>query len=72
MTKAEYLAWCKQRALKYVEMNDLRNAWESMASDLGKHEETKDHADINLGMRLVMSGNLKTQAEMRDFINGFN
>jgi hypothetical protein len=71
-TRAKHLAWCKQRALEYVEANDLRNAWASMASDMGKHEETKDHAAINLGMMLLMSGQLNTQDEMRKFIEGFN
>jgi hypothetical protein len=43
-----------------------------MVSDLGKHEETKGHPAIELGMGLLFTGNLATSAEMRRFIEGFN
>lgn len=72
MTREEYLQWCKGRALEYVTKGDLKNAYASMASDLGKHEETKGHPAIMLGMQLLMSGRLSTPKEMTDFINGFN
>ena len=35
-TRAEHLAWCKKRALEYVDAGDLLQAYTSMASDLGK------------------------------------
>ena len=72
MTRAEHLAWCKQRALEYVDHGDLTNAYASMASDLGKHPETEKHAAIQLGMMLMMGGHLGTAPKMREFINGFN
>ena len=72
MTRDEHLAWCKQRALEYVERGDLTNAYGSMASDLGKHPDTRDHSAIQLGMMLMMTGNLKTQHDMKRFIEGFN
>ncbi len=43
-----------------------------MASDLNKHDETRDHRGIELGMELIMVGQLSTQREMRKFIEGFN
>jgi hypothetical protein len=72
MTREEHLAWCKKRALAYCDINDPRQAFTSMASDLGKHEETKDHIGIQLGLSLMMIGSLSTVPEMRHFIEGFN
>jgi hypothetical protein len=72
ITREEHLAWCKQRALEYCEDGDVQNAWASMASDLGKHPETRDHAGIRLGMMQLMAGHLSAPAEMRRFIEGFN
>lgn len=72
MNRDEYLEWCKTRALECVDRNDLINAYSSMASDLQKHKETKDHAGISLGMGMLMMGELTTAEEMRKFINGFN
>jgi hypothetical protein len=72
MTREEHLAWCKQRALEYVEAGDTTNAYASMASDLSKHPETENHAAIPLGMMMLMSGHLSAPQKMREFINGFN
>lgn len=38
MTRAEHVAWAKERALEYVEAGQLTDAWTSLVSDLGKHE----------------------------------
>lgn len=71
-TRAEHLAWCKQRALAYVDDGDLQQAFTSMASDMSKHPNTAN-ADIQaLGMMLMMNGHLDTPAQMRDWLNGFN
>ena len=72
MTRSEHVAWCKQRALEYVDMGDLENAYASMCSDLNKHPETAGHSAIGLGMQLMMIGQLNTPHEMRKFIEGFN
>jgi soluble cytochrome b562 len=73
MTRAEHLAWCKKRALEYVDMGNLDEAFASMLSDLGKHEETRHHmSTMQLGMSLKMNGHLDTAKQMRDFIEGFN
>ena len=70
--RAEHLAWCKQRALEYVDRGDLRTAFLSMVSDLGKHPETENHSAIELGTQLMINGYLSTAREMRAFIEGFN
>jgi len=40
-TRQEHLEWCKKRALEYIDINDLQQAFASMVSDLNKHPETK-------------------------------
>lgn len=72
MNRQEHLEWCKKRALEYADEGDTQNAWMSMASDLGKHEGTKDHIGIQFGTMLFLTGNLSTSTEMRKFIEGFN
>ena len=72
MNRQERLEWCKQRALEYVDVGDLKQAVASMFSDLSKHDELQNHAGIQLGIMLMMSGNLETSEQVRDFIVGFN
>lgn len=72
MNQDEHLAWCKQRALQYVDRDDLNGAFASMTSDLSKHDGTKGHSAIQLGTMLLVAGHLSTRHEMRAFIEGFN
>lgn len=72
MTRAEHLTWAKERALEYVDAGDLSTALTSIASDLNKHPETKNHPGVMLGMQLMVSGHLDTPKQMRDHIEGFN
>ena len=72
MNRLEHLDWCKKRAIEFVEMGDLSQAYASMSSDLNKHPETEGHSAIMLGMMLMMGGHLSTKEEMRKFIEGFN
>jgi hypothetical protein len=72
MTRQEHLTWCKQRALAELERGDLNNTFASMASDLGKHPETRGHSAVELGTMLLITGNLSTPQKMREFIEGFN
>lgn len=73
MTKREdHLQWCKERAIKYVDNNDLKNAFASFQSDMGKHEETAHHMALQMGTMLLLSGNLDNDHQMREWINGFN
>jgi hypothetical protein len=39
MTRDEHLAWCKKRALEYLDRGELENAVASMGSDLRQHAE---------------------------------
>ncbi len=72
VSRSEHLAWCKSRALAYVEAGDLQNAFASLTSDLRKHPETESHAAIELGLMLMLGGMLSTAKDMRDFIEGCN
>lgn len=72
MTREEHLEWCKKRALEYCDNGDLAQAFASMESDLSKHEETRNHIGIKLGIDLLMIGDLNTQEKMQKFIKGFN
>ena len=66
MTRSEHLAWCKERALEYVDRGDYPQAWTSMVSDMEKHSA------IQLGTQLLFAGHLSTDSQMRRFIEGFN
>lgn len=72
MTRAEHLAWCKQRAMEYVERGELHEAFASMASDLNKHPETLSHIGTQLGMQMLAAGLLNSPDDMRKWILGFN
>lgn len=72
MDRGEHLAWCKKRALEYVDRGDVQTAWASFVSDMKKHPDTSDHSALELGFMLSMTGNLKSPMEMRKFIEGFN
>lgn len=72
MDRSEHLQWSKDRALEYVDAGDISSAIASMTSDLNKHDDTRNHAGIELGMMLLMSGNMSTQYDARKFIEGFN
>jgi hypothetical protein len=69
-TREEHLAWCKERALAYVDSGDLNNAFASLVSDLNKHPDTAGHAASELGLMMLMAGQLSNARDMRDFING--
>lgn len=60
MTRQQHLEWAKERALEYIRMGDLRNAFMSMQSDLNKHPELQDHAAIELGAQLFFGGMSKS------------
>lgn len=72
MDRAEHLQWAKDRALEYVDTGQLQNAFASFASDLNKHDALRNHYGIELGMGLLLVGQLNTAQKMRDFINDFN
>lgn len=69
-TRADHVAWCKQRALEYVEIGDLMEAVGSMISDMRKHPLT----DTPLLIALAMVGMMEIDdaARVKRWINGFN
>ena len=71
-TRAEHLAWCKERALEYVDTGDTASALASMLSDLRRHPETASHPAIQLTGSLMLGGFLNTDGEVRNHIEGFN
>ena len=72
MTRQEHLDWCKKRALEYVERGDVINGITSMASDLGKHDETRNHKGIEIGiMMLMLPGKAQDVRWAKEFIEGF-
>jgi len=70
MTRAEHLAWAKQRALEYLDKGEASNAVNSMLSDLGKHEETE--RSVGVGTMILMTVNLRDRDAVRRWIVGFN
>jgi hypothetical protein len=71
-SRADHLAWCKRRALEYIDKGDVQGAFASMASDLNKHPDTEGHIGLQLGMAQLLGGMLNSPAAMRHFIDGFN
>ena len=71
MTRAEHMAWCKRRALAYVDAGELANAVASMASDMSKHPDTDTPANralLAIGTLYVMQDDA---VAMRRLIEGF-
>lgn len=72
-TRAEHLAWCRERAMYYVRMGDMSQALASFFSDINKHSETRSNTmAIELGQRLMVGGHLSTAEEVTRYIDGFN
>ena len=68
MTRAEHLAWAKERALEYVDAGELGSAHASLTSDLRKHPELRDHPAPELWMLGALAGGMDTAGEVRRFI----
>jgi hypothetical protein len=68
--RAEYVAWCKTRALEYLDRGDLSNAYTSMASDMRKRDDTQYPAVLDqIGIMELMTRNADG---VRRWIEGFN
>jgi hypothetical protein len=72
MTRAEHLAWAKQRALEILDTGDIAQAWASMVSDLHKHSELSSHIGLEMGNMMLVGGHFRTPKDVRDHIEGFN
>jgi hypothetical protein len=71
LTRDEHLAWCKGRALEYVNAGDLMAAVASMGSDLRAHPDTDNPALdglVRIGMMYVTDGD---KAAVRRWIERF-
>ena len=74
MNRQEHIAWCKERALEYLDPGphySVQEAVASMGSDLGKHEETRGPTMtplVMLGMMEIARG----ENAVRRWIEGFN
>ena len=71
MTRGEHLALCKRRAIEAMEHGGTVDAWACMVSELNKHDETRGHPALELGMTLMIAGHLSTPVAMRKFIEDF-
>lgn len=69
MNRAEHLAWCKQRALVYVDCGDIQTL-ASLISDLAIHPGTAETGAVvaELGMSLAAAGHLSTSEQMREWV----
>ena len=72
MTRAEHIAWCKKRALEYVDRGQINDGLTSMMSDMSKHPETSSSTLDNLTVQLMLIGALSTIANARRHIEGYN
>jgi hypothetical protein len=70
MTRAEHLAWAKERALEYVASGEMIDAIASMLSDLGKHPETE--RSVAMGAMLSITVNRRDPYSVKRWIEGFN
>lgn len=68
----EHLAWCKERALEYIEAGDIENGIASMLSDMGKHRATAKHPGLELMMMQFAAGLFRDMSEVKRFIEGFH
>ena len=68
-TRDEHLAWCKQRALEYLNQHDVRNAVCSMMSDMKEHPETPIN-DAIAALGIIIATN-EDDYEARRWIEGF-
>ena len=72
MNRSEHLQWCKDRAMEYIDRNEVVDGIASFISDMGKHAETENHTALPLMGIMLVSGHLNTASETAKFIEGFN
>jgi hypothetical protein len=69
MDRNKHLAWCKKRALVYVDAGHLPQAVASFGSDMANHPDIiPDPARLSLGLTATSFNNA---AEVRRWIEGF-
>ena len=66
----DHVAWCKARALQYLDAGDLNGALTSMGSDMAKREDCRINPHFYAaGMMAVAAGDA---AAVRRWVEGFN
>ena len=72
MSRADHLAWSKQRALWELEPRGggIPAAISSIAQDFASHPGLADHPAQTMITMLAFSGNLSTPAQVREFVEG--
>lgn len=68
LTRERHVAWCKRRALDYVDLGRLGDALVGLSNDLLKHPLTAGSEAPLAAMRLVRSGTLMTSKRVLAFI----
>ena len=72
MNRAEHLQWAKDRALEILETGTTAEAYTSFLSDMGNHDETREHPMLTPGFQMLWSGMITSKDDMKKFINDFN
>jgi hypothetical protein len=69
LTRAEHMAWAKERALKYADRGETGLAMSALIQDLGMHPETEGSVSvvIELMMPLAMMGGASSASLARRF-----
>jgi hypothetical protein len=71
VTRDEHIAWCKRRALEYVDADNLSHAVASMASDLKTHPDTDNPALNGLAMIGMMYATDGDKVAVQSWIERF-
>ena len=71
MTRDEYLAWAKARALEYLDSDQIGAAAASLLSDLRKHDELRAEFAHPAMLRAGTFACLKGDEAVREWIRGF-
>lgn len=72
-TRADYLQWCKDRAMEYVRRGELLEGVTSMMSDMEKRDDTKlGPALSGLGIQAALQATQGNRDMVERYILGFN
>jgi hypothetical protein len=71
MNREDHLAWCKKRALEYLDNGEIADAMASMGNDLMQHPELEGTAQRLMLLGVVYAMNQDSQGARR-FIEGFH
>ena len=72
MNRQEHLQWAKDRAIQYLEIDEIFHSWNSFCNDMRKHDELSNHAALSMGTMMMLQGFWKNKEECKKYIEGFN